>query len=193
MPRTASKSGLTSLQKWLLPALLLLLPFHVLLGEEALKRRVLVGLKLFPAVLAASQALESESRISNIQVLIVYHDDDDYAEELAATLRGIERIRGIPLTVRTAPISSLQQRHAQPPFAIFVSQRNEEDIEVIAHYGRQHGIITFSPFRGDVERGVLAGIAISDRILPLINKQTLATLPFGLKEFFLRVAEIYEP
>jgi hypothetical protein len=193
MPRNAHKTRLTSLQKWLFLTLLLLLPLHGLLAGEALKRRVLVGLKLFPAVLAASEALEPASGQSAIQVLIVYHDDDDYAEELAETLRGIERIRGIPLIVGTASISTLQQRSAKPPFGVFVCQRSEEEIALISRYGRQNGIITFSPFHGDVERGILAGIAISDRILPLINKQTLATLPFGLKPFFLRVAEIYEP
>ena len=136
---------------------------------------------------------QPESDVTTIRILIVYHDNKNYAEELAETLRGIERIRGIPLNVETGLTSSLQQRNALSPFAIFVAQRSEEDIETIAQYGRQHGIITFSPFRGDVERGILSGIAISDRILPLINKQTLATMPSGLKAFFLRVAEIYEP
>lgn len=192
MPGIATQRRASRRQKWLLAALLLL-PLHGLLADEALKRRVLVGLKLFPAVIAASQSLEPDPRSGALKVLIVYHDDVDYARELAVTLRGIESIKGLPLVVATAPISTLSQQNTAPPVGIFVCQRSEEEITSVSRYGSQNGVITFSPFRGDVEKGILAGIAISDRILPLINKQTLATLPFGLKDFFLRVAEIYEP
>jgi len=195
MPGIAQPSNQTGLQRWFLAALLLLLPLQGLLADEALKRRVLVGLKVFPAVLAASQALEHKPAMRRLHILIVYHDDRDYAEELAEALRSIKQIRDIPLRVETAPIASLQQHHdtRPPPFGIFLCQRNEEDIARVSRYGIDNGVITFSPFRGDVEQGILAGIVISDHILPLINKQTLAELPFGLKAFFLRVAEIYEP
>ncbi len=191
MPGTADKKP--GLLLWLLLPLLLLLPIQSVAADQALQRRVLVGLKIFPAVLAASQALEQKSELPNIRVLIVYHKDKDNAEELAETLRGIKKIKGKPLVVETIPISLLLQGSIPPPFGLFVSQRNDEDIEAISHYGQQHNIITFSPFHGDVEKGILAGIAISDRILPYINSQTLAALPTGLKMFFLKVAEIYEP
>jgi hypothetical protein len=194
MPGIAYKSNTTCLYRWsLLSALLLLLPFQGLPADEELERQVLVGLKIFPAVLAASPALDQKPAMSTIRVLILYRDDRGYAEKLAGILREIDRIREIPLRVETAPVSALQQQSDAPPFAVFVCQRNEEDVAQISDYGRQNGIITFSPFRGDVEKGILAGIAISDRILPFINNETLAKLPFGLKAFFLRVAEIYEP
>jgi hypothetical protein len=194
MPGIAHKPDPSGLQRWLLAILLLFLPLHGLHADEAIARRVLVGLKIFPAVLAASEALERAPAMRQMRVLLVYHDDPDYAEELAVSLRGIGRIKNIPLRVETAPIHALQEpRQGPPPFGVFVCQRSAEEIALIAGYGRQHGTITFSPFRGDVEQGILAGIAISDRILPLLNKQTLAELPLGLKAFFLRVAEIYEP
>lgn len=190
MPGIARKTRLHSQWTWLL---LLLLPLQAVSADEALQRRVLVGLKLFPAVLAASQELGPKSELRDIKVLIVYHGEQDHAEELAEILRDIKQIKGKPLVVETSPINQLLQRSGAPPFGLFVSQRNDKDIEIISRYGQQHNIITFSPFQGDVENGILAGIAISDRILPYINSQTLATLPAGLKAFFLKVAEIYEP
>lgn len=193
MPGIANRSKNSAGRRWLLAALLLWLPFQGLPADEELERRVLVGLKLFPAVLAANPVLEQKSAPGTVRVLILYRDDRGYAEELAATLRNVEHIREIPLRVEIAPVDALQREGGTPPFGLFVSQRSEDDIALIAEYGRRHGIITYSPFQGDVESGILAGIAISDRILPLVNNRTLASLPFGLKAFFLRVAEIYEP
>jgi hypothetical protein len=193
MPGIANRSKISAGRRWLLAALLLWLPFQGLPADEELERRVLVGLKLFPAVLAANPVLEQKPAPDSVRVLILYHDDRGYAEELAATLRHVEHIREIPLRVEIASVDALQREGGTPPFGLFVSQRSEDDIALIAEYGRRHGIITYSPFQGDVESGILAGIAISDRILPLVNNRTLASLPFGLKAFFLRVAEIYEP
>ena len=193
MPGIADKKCLSGLPLRLFLPLLLLLPLQSLAADQALQRRVLVGLKLFPAVLAASQALEPKSELRDIRVLIVHQGDKDNAEELADTLRAIREIKGKPLVVETIPISHLLHGSNTPPLGLFVSQRNDEDIEMISRYGQQHNVITFSPFHGDVEKGILAGISISDRILPYINSQTLAALPTGLKTFFLKVAEIYEP
>ncbi len=192
MPGNAHTRWLSVARPWLLLGLLLVVPLHGVPAEEALQRRVLVGVKLFPSVLAASQSLGNESTIPNVRVFIVYQDDENSAWDLAETLRSIEAIKGIPLVVETLPIALLPLHSSDPPFGLFIAQRNEKDVELIAHYGRQHNIITFSPFRGDVEKGILAGIAISDRILPYINRKTLAALPVGLKAFFLKVAEIYE-
>lgn len=193
MPGSTGTKWLSVPFQWLLLAMLLIHPLQAVQGDEALQRRVLVGLKLFPAVLAASQALEPDSTLPSIRIFIVYQDDENSAEKLAETLRDIGEIKGNPLVVETLPIDLLPQHRGDPPFGLFIAQRNEDDVEMISRYGRDHNIITFSPFRGDVEKGILAGIVISDRILPYINRQTLAALPIGLKAFFLKVAEIYEP
>lgn len=193
MTGIAQTMGISMPLRRLLLLLLLIVPLQAALADEAQQRRVLVGLKLFPAVLAASEALGPESTLRNIRVIIVYQDDENSAEELADTLQSIGKIKEKKLVVETVPINRLPQHSSDPPFGLFIAQRNEEDVEVISHYGQQHNVITFSPFRGDVERGILAGIVISDRILPYINRQTLASLPFDLRAFFLKVAEIYEP
>lgn len=193
MPGKVRTRWLSVAQPWLLLGLLLAVPLHGVPADEALQRRVLVGVKLFPSVLAASQSLESESAMHHVRVFIVYRDDENSAWELAETLRNIEAIKGIPLVVETLPIALLPLYSSDPPFGLFIAQRNDKDVELITHFGRQHNVITFSPFRGDVEKGILAGIEISDRILPYINSETLAALPVGLKAFFLKVAEIYEP
>ncbi len=181
------------LRRWLLLPLLLIVSHQTALADDAAQRRVLVGLKLFPAVLAASEALGPENTPPNIKVFIVYQDDENRAEEFAEILQDIGEIKGTRLIVKSLPIALLPQYRGDPPFGLFIAQRNEDDVQMISDYGRQHNVITFSPFRGDVERGILAGIVISDRILPFINRQALNTLPVGLKMFFLKVAEVYEP
>lgn len=161
-------------------------------ADTAQKRRILVGLKLFPAVIAANEHLLEEEP-KPLKLLIIYHDDADYAKELAETLRRVEHIKGRELKVDVMSFAKLLNGSSTPPDALFLSERLVDDIPAVAAYGIQHGVITFSPFNGDVELGILAGISISDRILPYINNGTLRRTQLSLKPFFLKVAEIYEP
>lgn len=162
------------------------------IGDEFEERLVSVGLKVFPAIIAADESMEERSADTPLFITIVYHDNRAYAETLARRLEKISPIKGRHLRIRVLSVEQLLQQESSPD-ALFLSQRLDQPLEQVLDYARRHNVISFSPFRGDVERGVLAGIAVTDRILPYINLRTLSSLKLELKPFFLKVAEIYEP
>jgi hypothetical protein len=53
-------------------------------------------------------------------------------------------------------------------------------------------VLLFSPFEGDVERGVATGFRVTDKVLPMVNTTSLKLSNIQLKAFFLRVAVKHE-
>lgn len=164
---------------------------HPIGADEAEERLIHVGLKIFPAVIAANTALEKIPPEEILKIVILYRDNKAFAEQLAETLRTVSNIKGHMLEIKTLTVSQLSLH--PPPNALFLSQHMDEKLREIITYSITHNTISFSPFRGDVERGILAGIAVSDRILPYINLHTLSRQGLELKPFFMKVAETYAP
>lgn len=157
------------------------------------ERLVNVGLKLFPAVMAASEKLATLPDGETSRIYIVYRNNKPYARELAERLQQLGPLKGHRTLVLPLSARELRKGTHATPYALFIAQQLDEELAGVIHYARQNDVISFSPFRGDVEAGVLAGISISDRILPYINLQSLALQSHGLKPFFLKVAETYGP
>jgi hypothetical protein len=196
MARNADKRRSDHLRSWYLPLLCLLLcalsPFQFAHADEAEKRLVQVGLRLLPAVIAADSSLDTMPAGTGITVVMIYIDDKPYAKHLAERLERLGSIKGQRLRIEVESVQQLTSRQ-DPPQALFLSQRLDNDLGRVIEYSRRNNVISFSPFRGDVEAGILAGIAVSERILPYINLQTLSGLSLELKPFFLKVAETYAP
>lgn len=182
----------TRLLKWLKGLVLLLwLSSGGALADAQEQRLVNVGLRLFPAVVAASQRLDNLDSASTIDVDVVYQNNLPYARDIAARLEQLGEIKGHPLRVRTVSIAELTARDNGRPFALFLAQRTGTELQSVITYSLYNDVLSFSPFSSDVEEGVLAGVFISDRILPYINLRTLSSVSFGFKPFFLKVAQPY--
>jgi len=162
-------------------------------ADEYDARRVTVGVNLFPAVLAADQDIgEKRSGKGLLVLLLVHRDDPVLVERLAAVLRDKGAIRGIPLRVDIVEVDNLHDHPRDGVAGVFVAQRLGTDMAKVLDYCRRNHLLSFSPFEGDVERGVAAGIAVSDRVLPYVNVAALDAVGLRIKPFFLRIAERYE-
>lgn len=163
-----------------------------LMAGEQTERRILVGLKLFPAVLAADRNLENKiAPDGKLHVLVVYKERPDAAERVAMRLREAGAIRDIPLVVETVAYTHLNQRPDH--FAgLFLAEWLPDALPAATHFGNTTGTLVFSPFRGDVALGAHAGVFIGDRILPLVNPASLSAAGIQLKSFFLEVARTHE-
>jgi hypothetical protein len=125
-------------------------------------------------------------------LLLVHRDDVTQVERLATVLRDKGAIRGIPLRVDVVEAQRLADYPGKGVAGVFVAQRMGSDIAAIVDFCRNHRALSFSPFEGDVERGVAAGIAVSDRVLPYLNLAAVDAAGLRIKPFFLRIAERYE-
>jgi hypothetical protein len=158
--------------------------------EDALRFRV--GLKVFPAVLGALDSLaEKRSPEGDLNVVVVCQGSGETARQAASDLLGIGEVRGLPLRVTTLSIAALDQYQGAPLGAILVASVGVGAKRLHAWSERFRALV-FSPFFGDVEAGAVAGIHVSDQILPYINVPQSRRAGVRFKAFLLRVARRYE-
>lgn len=164
-----------------------------LYADETERMRTQVGLKLFPTLLAADQAIsQKQTHDGKLLLLLVYRDRKKPTIQLAKQLARIETIRGIPILTRVVTISELSEQPMEEVAGIFLAENLNGEIDTVISLSESYSLISFSPFRGDVERGILGGIYISEQILPYINGPTLQASKISLKPFYLKVAKKYE-
>jgi len=182
-----------TLWRWLLYATLLLCLVPAATADSAERRMTSVGVRIFPSVLAASFKLNSQPQGSPLVIYVVYKDDADHARAVSERLAQMGPIKEHPLQPREIPASALSKLDGPAPFAILVSENVGRELPAVIDYSQKNDVLSFSPFSGDVEKGVLTGIIVSDRVLPYINLRTLAGMSFTFKPFFLKVAAAYAP
>jgi hypothetical protein len=173
-------------------AALLLLSAAVARAGDREESRAWAGLDLFPSVLAAdAEIAEKRGPGGELPLVILYQTDRELAEEMARRLARTGTIRGLPIRVEIARYPAPVNGANPPPAGAFLAEPRIGDLDAVIQFGRENRRLVFSPFAGDVERGVPAGIAVSDRILPLVNAEALESFGLRLKPFFLRITEVY--
>jgi len=173
--------------------LLLLAARQGAVAQEMQDLRVGAGLDLFPSFLAADKDLgDKVGRDGTLRLLLVYRDDEALAERLKRLLDKVQSIRKLPFRSAISSNRDFPNRTDGKIAGIFVVQRLERArLKPILDYARQEQALVFSPHEGDVEQGTVAGIHVSDRILPYVNMQALSEGGIRLKPFFLRIAKKY--
>lgn len=158
--------------------------------EEA--QRLQVGLKVFPAVLGALTALEGRrSSDGSLEVIVVHEGSDETARQAALDLRAIGQVRGLPLSVEVLEATALDKLRAAPLGGIFVASVGISARRLSAWSERLQTLV-FSPFAGDVEAGAVAGIHVTDQILPFVNLKQARRAGVEFKPFLLQVARRHE-
>ena len=172
--------------------LLVLLPLagH---ADDQDQRRVLIGINIFPAVLAADSRLtQKAANGGKLELLLLYDTDRSDAKQLADRLNSFAPIRGLTIDAHIAHYDQLADYDTHPPAGIFLTGSPPNQLGAVVAFGERHHIIVFSPFAGDVEQGVATGLYVSDQILPYVNLNTLRRSDIQLRPFFLEVARHYE-
>jgi hypothetical protein len=164
--------------------------YGLTLWSDEARERLNVGLKLFPACLAADRSLDTRLTANDKLLLLVAYDDDPaVAARAAARLRRLGKIRGHALEVRSLPLEQLARYRKTPIGGLFLATPDVPELMQLP--GRLHTLV-FSPFLGAVERGAVAGIHVAERILPYVNLQQARRAGVRFKPFFLQVAKPYE-
>jgi hypothetical protein len=171
--------------------ILFLLPAPVT-ADGLSERRAWVGLDLFPTFLAADDHInEKKGEDGRLHLLLVYKERRGLAEEMAGQLSRIRAIRSIPVQVSEVMIDDLENTPGDTPAGLFLVERMGDRLGTAIQFGQERHIIVFSPFPGDVEKGVNSGMVISDRILPYVNVEAMHLSGVYMKSFFFRIAERY--
>jgi hypothetical protein len=153
---------------------------------------VKAGLDLFPSLVTADLDIaEKKGSDKTLTLLLLYTDNRSQAISMSQTLGALKKIRDIPIRVEVSNDLTMSAYINNPPAGIFLTQPLYEKLSDVIKYAIDKGVILFSPFQGDVEKGVLGGLHISDRVLPYINKSTMKSAGINIKQFFMRVSVVY--
>jgi hypothetical protein len=161
-------------------------------ADEPADRRAWSGLDLFPSLLAADADIAEKKRPDGaLHLLLVYQDRQDLAESMRTHLERVTEIQDIPIQVEITGIAGLNDRVEPSLAGIFLVEQAGDAIDTVIRLGREQRAVVFSPFAGDVERGVSSGMITTDRILPYVNVEAMRLSSIRIKPFFLRIAEQY--
>ncbi len=165
-------------------------------SDDFAERRITAGARIFRALLAADLDIARKTGSSgDLRLCLLFIDHTDNAEMAAATLgrRGDSRIRKMKISIDILSFAECIADERGPLAGIFLTQRlNAEDLQALMAFANERNMVVFSPFEGDVERGVQCGIAVEARVRPYLNTIALRAAKVRLKSFFLKVAKVYE-
>lgn len=193
-------SGLSRKAQWgrailVAACLLLLLRSCLAPASEIDERRVRISLEIFPRIVAVDQDLRDKvSDKDKVRLFVIYDHDADSAQRVMDTMRNsITNIggRGVEFVVLSAAQSA--QDGLQRPSAVFIAETLSDTVlSQLLQQAIKKRVLVFSPFAGDVERGVTVGIAISSRIKPFFNVPTLRQSHININEKLLSISQRYE-
>jgi len=154
--------------------------------------RIIIGINLFPSFLASDQNISTKTgNDDHLHILILYQYDKKTADNIAQRLIKLKKIRGIPIHVIVTSIDELEYSSNQSIAGMFISEPMIQLTPIIKK-SIDHQFIVFSPFEGDVEKGITGGIYITEKIEPYINQKTLLLANIKMKSFFIRVSKKYD-
>ncbi|MEE8379924.1 MAG: hypothetical protein V3R49_06085 [Gammaproteobacteria bacterium] len=164
--------------------------------DEEEKRRVDISLTIFPRIVAVDNDFRSKLNGGNkVHLVFLYIEGKSRARSLSQSLKqknkniGGMRVRASAVSLDELLISGKKIK----PTAIFISEHvSDDDLNKILAYSRAKSWIVFSPFVGDVERGVTVGISITNRVKPYFNLSTLKESGIVINALLMKMSKRYE-
>lgn len=165
-------------------------------SDDFTERRITAGAKIFRALLAADVDIGRKTGAGGaLRLCLLYIDDTGNADIAAATLvkRDDPGIRKMKVQLDKLSFTQCLADDKRRFAGIFLTQRLDAgQLKALTAYANARHLVVFSPFEGDVERGVQSGLAVEARVRPYLNINALGAAQVRLKSFFMKVAKAYE-
>ncbi len=161
-------------------------------AQDMLPPRLQIGINLLPAVIAANKGLATIEADQNLPIYLVYRDNKHIAGMLRQSLGRIGQIRKRNISIQVIALDDLLALDPGPHNTIFIAEQLDTRLPDLVRFAQQKRALLFSPFKGDVKRGVASGFRVTDKVLPMINMESLKQSKIQLKAFFLRIAVKHE-
>jgi len=160
---------------------------------ERSNRRILTSLEWFPKIINIDRELsQKRTPQGNLNVVFVYQNNREAVERIAKNFQ--QRFPRIgQYTVQVLIVNTQVLPSLNYVSAVFIGELlNKSEIKTILKYAENERVLIFSPFKGDVEKGIASGIATAGRIQPYFNKSALRRANLMLDEHVLNSAKLYE-
>jgi hypothetical protein len=142
---------------------------------------------------------EKKNADGSLVLLVIYNEDEHKAKDIEALLTKSTRagktsdIRNLPIKVVSTKDFSFESFQKDAPAGIFIAEPLKgAQLKKVVDYSIERHLIVYSPFEGDVERGVLGGLSVEVRVRPYVNMKTLKASKVRIKPFFMKVTKTHE-
>ena len=177
-----------------LPVLLGLVAISGLYADETEKRRVDISISIFPRIVAVdNQFRDKLDKEKKTLLLFVYDSDKDFAEDLAARmLSENNNIGGMLVDTRVMSVEE-ELSATEVPTAIFIVEKLDQvRLEKVMAYAASTHRLLFSPYIGDVERGVMVGVSVTNRVKPYFNVSALRNSEVVINALLMKMSKRHE-
>ena len=164
-------------------------------ADSTENRRVMISASVFPKIIAVDEDLSAKLDSSGqVRLGLIYRNNKTKAEKIKKQMmRKIKNIANKNIVIDIISTSEFPVKLKDKLSGIFIVDNiNNSDINAIKNYSNENNIIFFSPYDGDVERGVMVGIFIGSKIRPYFNMKSMTSAKVKLKPAILKVSKIYE-
>lgn len=165
-------------------------------ADEEENRRVDISLSIFPRIVAVDNNFRSKLNAdSKVELVFIYREDEERAQSLVELLiTKNKNIGGMGVAASAVELENLLSFSKEAkPTAIFISERlKDSDLKKIVQIAEENSCIIFSPFTGDVERGVAVGISVTNRVKPYFNIQALKRSKIVINALLMKMSKRYE-
>lgn len=165
-----------------------------LFADETEKRRVDISISIFPRIVAVdNQFREKLNKDKKAQLLFVYDSDKKFAQDVAARVGGAaNNIGGMPIVTRVEAVTEMLPGNEVPVAIFIVEKLSGEQLEKVVGYAESANRLLFSPFSGDVERGVMVGISVTNRVKPYFNMSALRHSKVVINALLMKMSKRHE-
>jgi hypothetical protein len=183
---------------WLLCLVLLLTVFATspIAADEKERRRVDISLSIFPRIVAVDNHFrEKLGEDKSVRLFFLYDKDRENAEDLAQRMnKSGQGIGGREVLAEAVSVDkAVLAAGDELPMAIFVTEHlGDARLLRAMLFAEKYNRLVFSPFTGDVERGVTVGISVTNRVKPYFNMHALQRSKIAINALLMKMSRRYE-
>lgn len=166
----------------------------VVLADETEKRRVDISISIFPRIVAVDNHFrEKLNKDKKAQLLFVYDGDKELAQEVADRVgKDGSNIGGMLVVTRVISVDEIMLDGDAPVAIFLVEKLNDAQLKKVISYAESTHRLVFSPYSGDVERGVMVGISVTNRVKPYFNLPMLRRSKVVINALLMKMSKRYE-
>lgn len=163
-------------------------------GDSTTLRRLSISAAIFPRIVGVDQNLPDKLANNQVVLQIVYHRKTEIANRVKTIMQNkVARISGHPIEVKLIRLDQLNTDIIKGSAGLFIADPlQDREFSLVSQLCRSGQRICFSPYPGDVERGILAGIYIDSQIRPYFNREALRASGVNINPILLKASKTYE-
>lgn len=163
-------------------------------ADETEKRRVDISVSIFPRIVAVDNHFRDKlDKNKNALLLFIYDGDEKFARELAGRIGAEDNnIGGMSIATHVMSAADALPDDDLPVAIFLVEKLSDAQLLKVVSYAESAQRLVFSPYVGDVERGVAVGISVTNRVKPYFNLASLRRSKVVINALLMKMSKRYE-